>query len=368
MVVDNDPYNLKKKYGYSNFLFKLYYYSGFTKTLSNSLNNFLNLLKYYDIEMYLKCAIWLDSNIKFKLQAIMKNLDIFDEISKIKSKKDVDILVKEHGLEKNPNVNVLISKFEKFLYSKNLKEIKVILQKLELNIPKYPLSYQETKINFEEFSTSSDYKSWYFHFSAVMICFANIVKFYDRKNYYSLDFLSKLERKYKDFIKYNVIKEFILKKNKFEAGKELFTSEKVSKYFVSKDELRKYLITYLINIKSSDFKRFFYWEAIKVKLSEDDWAMLGGTNLFYLQKLDNNINEFNMLLFFKNFKDTLISLYDSIFWPFIKPYFYYILVFKAIKLPLKDWQKFFFLLMFFSAESYEEYIILQTIYKNIEKV
>ena len=368
MVIDNDPYNIKKKYGYSNFLFKLYYYSWFTKNLSDALNDFLNILKYYDVGLYLKCSVWLDWNMKFKLQAIMENLDIFDQISSISSKKDVELLIKNYKLDNKPNVDELISRFEDFLYSKSLKEIKEILQKLEINIPKYPLSYQETKVNFEEYSTSDKYKSWYFHFSSVMICFANIVNFYDRKNYYTLDFWAKLERKYNDFLKYSVIKEFILKKNKFEAWKELFNSDKINKYFNSKSELRKYIVTYLINIKASKLKRFFYWEAIQARLSEDDWAMLWGTNLFYLQKIDNNISEFNMLLFFKNFKDTLISLYDSIFWPFIKPYFYYILVFKAIKLPLKDWQKFFFLLMFFSAESYEEYIILQTIYKNVEKV
>jgi hypothetical protein len=89
--------------------------------------------------------------------------------------------------------------------------------------------------------------------------------------------------------------------------------------------------------------------------------------LFYL-KNDTQPEDINILLFFKQFKDTLIELYNSIFWPFIKPYFYYILVFKSIKLPLKDWQKFFFLLMFFSAESYEEYVILQKIYTSIENI
>ena len=154
---------------------------------------------------------------KFKLQAIMENLDIFDQISSISSKKDVELLIKNYKLDSKPNVDELISRFEEFLYSKSLKEIKEILPKLEIHIPKYPLSYQETKVNFEEYSTSDKYKSWYFHFSSVMICFANIVKFYDRKNYYALDFWSKLERKYNDFLKYSVIKEFILKKNKFEA-------------------------------------------------------------------------------------------------------------------------------------------------------
>ena len=71
MLVDDDPYNFKKKYGYSNFLFKLYYYSGFTRNLSEKLAYFLNILKYYDISLYLKCAVYLDSNIKFKLQAIL---------------------------------------------------------------------------------------------------------------------------------------------------------------------------------------------------------------------------------------------------------------------------------------------------------
>jgi len=75
-----------------------------------------------------------------------------------------------------------------------------------------------------------------------------------------------------------------------------------------------------------------------------------------------------MLMFFKQFKDILINLHNSLSWPFIKPYFYYLLIFKSIKLQLKDWQKLFFLLMFFSAESYQEYIILQNIMKSIEKI
>jgi len=90
--------------------------------------------------------------------------------------------------------------------------------------------------------------------------------------------------------------------------------------------------------------------------------------LFYLQKIDKNIVDFNLLLFSKQFKDSIIESYNSISWAFIKPYFYYILVFKSIKLPLKDWQKLFFLLMFFSAENYSEYVILQNIMTSIEKI
>ncbi len=108
----------------------------------------------------------------------------------------------------------------------------------------------------------------------------------------------------------------------------MYNADKIYDYFNSKSELRKYIVTYLINFKIPQLKKFFYWEVIKNRLSENEWAMIGGTNLFYLQKIDNNITEFNMLLFFKQFKDTLIDLYNSIFWPFIKPYFYYILIFK----------------------------------------
>jgi hypothetical protein len=77
---------------------------------------------------------------------------------------------------------------------------------------------------------------------------------------------------------------------------------------------------------------------------------------------------FNLLLFSKQFKDSIINSYNSISWTFIKPYFYYILIFKSVKLPLKDWQKLFFLLMFFAAENYGEYVILQDIMKSIENV
>ena len=363
-----DPYNIKKRYGYNNFLFKLYYYSGFTKNLSFRLNEFLSIIKYYDISFYLRCAVYLDSNIKLKLQAIMKGLEIFDEINQVCSQTSLNSLVKKYKLDAKPDIELLIINFEKYLYSQNTKTIKDTLQKIEVTIPKYPLSYQDTKVNFKKYSESDKYKSAYFHYTAIMICFANIVRNYERDNYYSLDLWSRLERKYNNFKKYNFVKEIITEKNKFEAWKYLYNVDKIYNYFNSKSELRKYIVTYLINFKIPQLKKFFYWEVIKNRLSENEWAMIGGTNLFYLQKIDNNITEFNMLLFFKQFKDTLIDLYNSIFWPFIKPYFYYILIFKWIKLPLKDWQKFFFLLMFFSAESYEEYVILQTIYKNIEKI
>jgi hypothetical protein len=107
-----------------------------------------------------------------------------------------------------------------------------------------------------------------------MICFANIVKHYNRKNLYSLDLWERIEKKFHNFKKHRSIKDIIATKNKYEAGKELFTSEKIKKVFNSKNELRRYIITYLINIKHPEIKEFFYWEAVNKRLSEDNWAMI----------------------------------------------------------------------------------------------
>ncbi len=327
----------KNKYWYSDFLFKLYYYSGFTKNMSLQLNKFLNTLKFYDIEFYLDCAIWLDSNIKHKLKTYLNT-------------------------NKNLTYKKLISEFTKFLKEKKEKDIEKILVDLEINITEYPLSYNELKISFDDFFSTPEYKK----FKYVLICFAKVVRNYNREYDKNLSLIEKVENKVKKWHNYSKIIK-VIKKGKILWWKKFSNPEFISQNFNSISEARKYLITYLINKKTPELKNYFYFYAIKNRLSENEWANIGWINLFSLQK-NNNADEYNMILFFKNFKDTLIELSNSIFWPIIKPYFYYILIFKAIKLPLKDWQKLFFLLMFFSAESYEEYTILRSIYIDIENI
>jgi hypothetical protein len=352
---------------YSSFLLKLYYYTGFMKQIWENLNKFFEDIKYYDIWTYLQCAAYFDGNIKLKIIAIIEEkYDILDKIDTIKTSKDrKEILEKHKFLQQNSKktIRLLLPEFEERFYNiKDKKLIKKIYNHLYVNATKYPISYNDSHISYNEYQKSKDY--WYYN--AVGICFSHIVNKYDRKNKNIKSLIDKIQLSYQKRRKIYELKKTIDKNDKFTAWK-LF-HEKQNKYFNSEDEFQSYLITYLINSKFNSFKKLFYWEAIKEKLSENEFAKIGGANLFYLQKIDENIADFNLLLFFKQFKDTLIWLYNSLFWSFIKPYFYYILVFKSIKLQLKDWQKFFFLLMFFSAESYEEYIILQNISKSIERI
>jgi len=364
---DFENLNFKVNYWYSSFLLKLYYYTGFMKKIAENLNLIFEDLKYYDISTYLQCAVYFDSNIKLKIIAITEwKLDLLDEIENIKSKADRNKILKKYEFLENKykeSARFLLQDFEEKFYNlKDEKTIKKIYKHLYVDATKYPIYYNDTNLSFWEYQKSK----YYWYYNAVSICFSHIVSKYDRKQKDMWNLIEKIQISYKKRKKILYIKKVLSNSNKFKAWK-LF-HQNMEKYFDSDKEFKSYLVTYLINTKYEDFKKLFYWEAVNRKLSENEFAEIWGANLFYLQKIDENIADFNMLLFFKQFKDTLIDLYDSIFWPFIKPYFYYILVFKSIKLPLKDWQKFFFLLMFFSAESYEEYIILQNIYKSIERI
>ena len=362
-----DTTNIIKNNKFPSFLMKLYYYSGFMESIAENLNILFEDIKYYDIWMYIQCAVYFDSNIKLKIISIIENkIDILDEIEQISSANERKKLIEKYKFlqkRQKESARFLMQDFEKKFYSiKDKNTIEKIYKHLYVDTTKYPISYNNAHMSFSEYENSK----YYWYYNAVSICFSHIVEAYDRKHKNIWNILEKIQASYDQIRKTNFIRKILKENDKFKAWKKLHEESK--KYFQTENEFKKYLTTYLINSKYESFKKMFYWEAINKQLSENEFAQIWWANLFYLQKIDEKIADFNLLLFFKQFKDTLIWLYNSIFWPFIKPYFYYILVFKSIKLPLKDWQKFFFLLMFFSAESYEEYIILQNISKSIERI
>ena len=348
------------------FLDKLYYYSSFFENIIDDISNLLEKLKYYDMWTYVYCMNVFDKKIKYKAIAFIENRpDMINMIDNTAVEElDKNNLFKEYL---NKEDFKIFSDFEKYFYSLDEKKdkfkIDFLLNSIYVNIYQYDISYKKVHLSFDEFQTTENY-----HFyESINYCFAHIIQNYDRnlekqnnlinriidtiddkkKNYY----ISRMIHKYND--------EFLIWKNLHKDIKKGFSSEK---------EFIKYLITYLVDKQFKWLKKIFYWEAIKDRLSENDWAKIWWINLFYLQKIDKNIANFDLLLFSKQFKDSIIESYNSISWAFIKPYFYYILVFKSIKLPLKDWQKLFFLLMFFSAENYSEYVILQNIMTSIERI
>ncbi len=350
--------NMIKPMWYSNFLVRIYYYTWFTKQLAKALQLLLDELKYYDVVTYLQCAVYFDNTLKIKVSAILNNKPkVIDQLS-TKSRKE---LIKEYPfLDEIPSIKDLSQKLNNYILHASEKELRNFYKLIEVNITNHPSSYNESKLTFNEY-----YKKYCFYYDALNICFSNIVTYFDRQRPDKINLFVKILSKVWELKKYYFIYNWLMLKNKIKAQK-YFLSE-YSKYFNSKNELTRYIITYLINLKHNKFKKLFYWQAIKERLNEDEWAKIWWINLFYIQKLDS-LSWFNMFLFFKQFKDTLINLYNSLFWPFIKPYFYYILIFRSIKLPLKDWQKLFFLLMFFSSESYEEYTILQRIYLSVKNI
>ena len=349
-----------------SFLDKLYYYSSFFENIIDDIANLLEKLKYYDMWTYVYCMNLFDEKVKYKAIAFIENRP--DMINIINST-TVEELNKNSLFKNYLNKEdfKIFSQFEEYFYWLKEKEdrynIEFVLNSIYVNIQQFDISYKKVQLPFDEFQQTTNY-----HFyEAVNHCFSHIVQNYDRnlekqnnlinkiintiddkrKNYY----ISKIIHKYGD--------NFLIWKNLHKDIKKVFASEK---------EFIKYLLTYLVDKNFKWLKKVFYWEAIKDRLSENDWAKIGWVNLFYLQKIDKNIVNFDLLLFSKQFKDSIIDSYNSISWAFIKPYFYYILVFKSIKLPLKDWQKLFFLLMFFSAENYSEYVILQNIMTSIERI
>ncbi len=362
----------------SNFLLKIYYYTWFIDKISFSINNLLKDLKYYNLSLYLDCIYEFDKNIKLKAAIFNAYKNDYKTIKKLFNKSENDITAKEVFQDENvksfynKDIKNIFSEFEKKFYeldfNKNKNIINFIYKSININILKYPISYDNTRTNYKLFikKWGKDYK----YYKAINICIDKIVSKYN-KNQPSCNnsLINKVISNVDSIRKNYYIKSLIEDWEKdFNKWKKLFNEKNNNNYFKYNYEFENFLTTYIINNKNINLKKLFYWEATKDRLSEDEWADIWWANLFYLQKIDENIWNFEMLMFFKQFKDTLISLNNSLFWPFIKPYFFYLLVFKSIKLQLKDWQKLFFLLMFFSAESYQEYVILQNIMKSIEKI
>jgi len=363
----------------NHFLLKVYYYTGFIEKIAFEINNLFKDLKYYDISLYLDCINEFNQNTKLK--AVVFNTYYKDKPHKIKElfKKTQDDFKVREILQDNKIKNwynqdntLIFKEFEKNLYSldskKNKDLIDFIYEHMSINILKYPLSYRRTKQDYKTFTE----KWWkeYEYYKAINICLDKIVSKYNKnqtfhKNNLVYKIISNVKTIRKNYYIRNLLEKEIENFNKW---KYIYNERYNNKYFKYEYEFENFLITYIINNKHKHLKKYFYWEATKNRLSENDWANIWWANLFYLQKIDQNIGNFEMLVFFKQFKDTLINLHNSLSRPFIKPYFYYLLIFKSIKLQLKDWQKLFFLLMFFSAESYQEYIILQNIMKSIEKI
>lgn len=369
--------NIDNKKNY-HFLLKVYYYTGFIDKFSFGINNLLKDLKYYDINFYLDCIYNFDENIKLKAVIFntyknnptkLKNLFIKSE-NEIK----VEEFFKDNKIEKSykKDSSSIFEEFEKNFYSLDSKKdkdlIDFIYENININILKYSFFYENTRMSYKEFVEKWEDKFKYY--KAINTCIDKIVSKYNKnqpyfKNNLINKIISNVDNMRKNYYMRSLIEEGI---EDFSKWKKIYNEKHNNKYFKYEYEFQNFLITYIINKKNHNLKKFFYWEAIKERLSEDDWADIWWTDLFYLQKIDENIWNFEMLIFFKQFKNTLINLYNSLFWLFIKPYFYYLLVFKSIKLQLKDWQKLFFLLMFFSAESYQEYVILQNIMKSIERI
>lgn len=375
----------KEKNNKNNFLLKIYYYTGFIEKIAFEINKLLKDLKYCNISFYLDSINEFDPNTKLK--AVIFNI-YKNNPQKVKDlfKKSLDDfnskeILQDHNIKDlyDKDSKLIFKEFETHFYSLDSKKdedlIDFIYKNININILKYSLSYKRTKQDYKTFVE----KWWekYIYYKATNVCLDKIVSKYNKnqtfhKNTLIYKIISNIENIRKNYHIKSLLDEKteqIGKKIKFfDKWKKIYNKKYNSKYFKYEFEFEKFFITYIINNKHSNFKKLLYWEATKERFSEDNWANIWWANIFYLQKIDENIWHFEMLMFFKQFKDTLINLNNSLSWPFIKPYFYYILIFKAIKLPLKDWQKLFFLLMFFSAESYQEYIILQNIMKSIEKI
>jgi len=349
-----------------SFLDKLYYYSSFFENIIDDISNLLEKLKYYDMWIYIYCMNIFDKKVKYKAIAFIENrpdmINIIDNTT-------IEEL-KENSLFKNyinkEDFNIF-SEFEEYFYWLKEKEdkynIDFLLDSIYVNIHEYGISYKKVHLSFDEFQKTKNY-----HFyESINYCFSYIVQNYDRNLEKQDNLIYKIINTIDDKRKTYYISKIIHKyDNDFLIWKNLHKD--IKKVFSSEKEFINYLITYLIDKKLKKLKNVFYWEATKDRLSENDWAKIWWVNLFYLQKIDKNIVNFNLLLFSKQFKDSIIESYNSISWSFIKPYFYYVLIFKSVKLPLKDWQKLFFLLMFFSAENYSEYVILQNIMTSIKKI
>ena len=61
--------DIRKRYGYTDFLFRLYYYSGVAKYIALWLDKFLNELKFYYPELFLDLA-WNLGNLRAKIEYI----------------------------------------------------------------------------------------------------------------------------------------------------------------------------------------------------------------------------------------------------------------------------------------------------------
>jgi len=362
----------------NNFLLKVYYYTGFIAKLAFWINDILKDLKYYDIHFYLDCINEFDKNIKLKI--VIFNLyksnpeKIKEFFWKIQDKYEVMDLLQDKLIsnEYQKDNNIIFEKFEENFYKLNNEKdkdlINFIYENINVNILKYPISYEKTRQDYKTFVE----KWWekFEYYKAINKCINKIVSKYNKYQInYKNNPIYRIIENFDNIKKNYYIKSLVEKELKnFEKWKIIHIEKNNNNFFESIYKFEIFLITYIINNKHYDLKKLFYWEATKNRLSEDNWAKIGGGNIFYLSNIDKNIWNIEMLMFFKQFKDMLIDLNNSISWVFIKPYFYYLIIFKSIKLQLKDWKKLFFLLMFFSAESYQEYVILQNIIKSIENI
>lgn len=370
---NSTKYDENGKNNSDNFLMKIYYYTGFIDKLAIAIDNFLKEIKYYDLNFYLDCAQDFDPTLKLKIAYFLQYWENLENLEKYFLKIQENTLendVKIQNLLNNSDVELFEDFEEKFLKldeTKHAKTIDFIYQNTKVNLLKYKISYKTTNQDYNNFIQEKTQNARYYKW--ISICMDKIVSKYDKEQAECKWFFGNFLKEKNTIDKNCFISNLInWQKNSFAKLQKIAQEKTTNNFFEYEHEFKRFLISYLINEKHADLKRLFYWEATKDRLSEDEWADIGWANLFYLQKIDKNIWNFQLLIFFKQFKDTLTQLYNSIFWPLIKPYFFYILIFKSVKLPLKDRYKMFFLLMFFSSESYQEYFILQKIMKSIEKI
>lgn len=343
----------------STSIYSLYYQSEYHRILLSTMESYLYESKYFDLKFYFEAVVTFDKSklnlakwlLKFykkeKEPDIQRFLKVYNE--KRVSYNKIRWLYEELGIEKIKIDPQYLDEFK--IYS--------FLEKLY-----FELGEQKKQVFLSEFNLSLESK-W---FKEIYDIFRKINMWYIDKEFSSRCRTARLYINNKEFLDLrNKLDIMIINYN---TSKNTFY-ENVHKLIEEQNVEKKYfwwyLKTQMINTYFHRLKRIFYWRLVEnLILDRLLWNSLSWNinqdetdKFLYSEHTDSFIKKLFWL------KSIIIQLNGNIWWPFLKP-LVYALIIEHLKVDAKSFDKIQFILCFIIPKDYGEYKIIFNFFNEIK--
>lgn len=325
-------------------LIDLYMKANYHQVLLNAMSNYLVESRHFDIKLYFLASITFSNYNKLLAKWLYdcyvsnKQIDLSTQTNLKQSKSTI----------KQEDIVSTFSKFwidQMWVLDKNWK--------LWLEEFLYLIFIRLNNSQRDEFLDIFDFEDFNENFEWVYKIFRTITKWYIRQNWtfskknWIFNYLdNNLSIEIKNKIE-DLIVSYSKNKNWFYNEMEILICQIENE----KDIVEMYIRTRIIDTYFIDFKNIFYWNVVdnfifdRLKWNSISW------NLDFNNEKIISIDFVSKWLYFKNL---IIELQNNIWWTFLKPAIYS-LILEHLKLNTKSFEKMMFIMCFLLSKDYSEY-------------